>query len=48
VLQADERHYYGSSCDGCEREWSRRFSLWQHGGDDAEIDSMFKSREIFS
>lgn len=47
VLEADERHYYGSVCDNCEREWSRRIGLWQHGTDDTDFDAMFKTRDIF-
>lgn len=41
VLTADERHWYGATCERCERAWSDRLDVWRAGGVDPELDRMF-------
>jgi hypothetical protein len=44
VLTAHERHYYGSCCEGCEREWGETIAAWRAGGENAELDAMFDDK----
>ncbi len=44
VLTPDERHWYGESCEQCERDWHERIEAWRKGGADAEIDRVFDTR----
>lgn len=41
VLTAEERHWYGSSCEKCEAEWSARIETWRRGTEDAALDEMY-------
>lgn len=41
VRTAEERHYYFTRCDECEKEWSARIDEWRRGGEDQEFDKMF-------
>lgn len=41
ILTDEERHYYGSSCEKCERAWADRMAAWREGGADPELDAMY-------
>lgn len=41
VLTPGERHWYGSSCERCEKEWSERIEAWRQGAQDTDLDAMF-------
>lgn len=41
VLTAEERRYYGTSCEDCETVWSNRIDAWKSGTDDKELDAIF-------
>lgn len=41
VLTAEERHWYGTCCEVCERRWGDRMDAWSNGGTDLELDEMF-------
>lgn len=41
ILTAEERHWYGSTCERCEQEWGARIERWRSGGADIELDRMF-------
>lgn len=43
VLSGEERHYYGTTCEKCEREWGFRIEAWRMGAVDTELDQMFDS-----
>lgn len=30
-LTLEELEYYGSRCDGCEKDWSQAMDDWRHG-----------------
>lgn len=40
-LTADERHWYGTTCEKCEVEWALRIEAWRKGAPDSELDRMF-------
>lgn len=44
VLTDEERHYYGASCEACERAWSAAIDAWRRGGENKELDAMFDAR----
>jgi hypothetical protein len=44
ILTPDERHWYGSSCELCQRAWYDRIDAWLRGHDDAELEQMFGSQ----
>lgn len=41
ILTAEERHWYGSSCEKCEAAWSERIQTWRDGAQDNALDEMF-------
>lgn len=41
ILTAEERHWYGTTCERCEVEWGERIDQWRRGGVDSELDRMF-------
>lgn len=41
TLTKEEIHYYGQTCDDCEREWSERMTKWRLGGEDQELDLLY-------
>ena len=45
VLTDEERHYYGATCNECERAWCDRIEDWRRGGTDAECDRLFGAPE---
>lgn len=44
VLKAEERHYYGDTCERCVREWGERIDIWKNGGEDPEFDNIYDGR----
>jgi len=42
-LTAEERHWYGTTCEACERRWGERIEKWRKGGPDTDIDAMLDS-----
>lgn len=44
VLTDEERHYYGTACEECERRWSEIIEAWHRGEDNPELDAMFDVR----
>lgn len=43
LLSADERAYYGNTCDKCEQEWNSRTEAWRRGAHDPELDQAFRT-----
>lgn len=44
ILTPEERHYYGTSCERCETEWSDHMEDWRRGRiKDAKLDEMYGS-----
>lgn len=41
ILTDEERHYYGSRCEGCECADDERVRAWRHGADDPELDAIY-------
>lgn len=41
VLTDEERHYYGATCEECERDQTERIAAWRAGGDDPELDALY-------
>jgi len=39
-LTDEERHYYGATCEACEREKTDRIGDWMKGADDPELERM--------
>lgn len=46
-LTAEERHYYETGCEKCERAWTDRITAWRHGEiDDPELDKLYGRQEV--
>lgn len=43
TLTDEERHYYGGTCEECERDSLERIEAWRKGGEDAELDEVFST-----
>jgi len=41
-LTPEERHWYGTTCEACERKWGARIEAWRKGGADTELDAMLE------
>ncbi len=44
TLTDEERHYYGSRCERCEREWSDRIEGWRRGAEDTDLDRRYDGK----
>lgn len=43
-LTREERHFYGKTCDGCEREETEDLDDWRHGrSENPEFDQRYAS-----
>lgn len=41
ALTAEERHWYGSTCEHCEQTWALAIEAWRKGAPDPDLDRMF-------
>ena len=44
LLSEEEREYYGSCCEECERDWSATIGTWRSGGENPDLDAMFDDK----
>lgn len=45
ALTDEERHYYETNCETCEREDLDRWQDWRRGAPDLELDAKFDAFE---
>ncbi len=45
VLLDEEREYYRSCCEECERAWSDMIGAWRRGAENKALDIMFDAKE---
>jgi hypothetical protein len=45
ILTDEERHYYGTCCETCERAWGEAIESWRRGGSNELLDAMFNEQQ---
>ena len=41
-LTRDEFEHYTDRCEDCEQDWHARITQWRAGGDDPELDRLYR------